>query len=162
MAQLKITQAQATTLTALRTVQPDTDRKAAKKSIFTDIKTQFAIPSGVRLKVEVDNRASLDYLVLKDKVTGRELVGAYGTDKLVFIGVAPAPTTAPVAPTSTARFSTAVQPALQVRRIAVSLLLGIVRDGGDGDDATLPAGAPALADDGTLLDNQDGFVYFKA
>ncbi len=65
----KISPAQATSIVLARRHANDTDRKAVKKEIFTQLRAQFGITSDIKLKVEVDNPSSPDYLVLKNKVT---------------------------------------------------------------------------------------------
>lgn len=59
----QLTQAQANYLKTIRTMSDD-DRKALKKDLFTIVKDKFGIPSEHKLKVEVDNASSPDYLVL--------------------------------------------------------------------------------------------------
>lgn len=162
MAQLKITVAQAAVLIGLRTLAgvDDSTRKAEKKAVFAAIREQFNIPRSVKLKVEIDDRHSPAYLVLKDKTTGADLVGFDG----LYMGIAT--NSAP-----TARFSTGgavTRPSTGFSRVAISTLLEVLRNEIDLDtsdveeDVTLPAGAPTPSADGLLLDNQEGYAYFVA
>lgn len=66
---IKITLAQANALRALRALKTsDKDGyKAARSTVFANIRQQFGIPDSVVLKVEVDNAASPDYLVVKGR-----------------------------------------------------------------------------------------------
>lgn len=59
----QLTQAQANYLKAIRNMA-DNDRKSLKADLFTIVKDKFGIPSEHKLKVEVDNVSSPDYLVL--------------------------------------------------------------------------------------------------
>lgn len=172
MAQLKITSTQAAILIGLRSLaQTDSNRKQAKKDLFNSLRTQFSIPANVKLKVEIDDRASPDYLVLKDRASGRELVGTGYPLRYSHVAPAPAPVTGQTlgyagqpATQDTARFSVAGAQSSGVKSVAVSALLTALRDGDylDFDDDTLPAGAPALSDDQVLLDNQTGKLFFLA
>lgn len=175
MAQIKITASAAATLRALRNLSTDNpDRKAAKKDIFNTLRNQFRIPQNIKLKVEIDDTAAADFLVVKDKTTGRELVATDG----VYSGLAtPVPTvTASVTPATQApaaitdgRFAvaTGADVTQTVNRISVANLLAALRDDYSAHDSAevdvdLPAGAPALRNDQVLVDNQEGFVYFLA
>lgn len=174
MAQIKISASAAATLRALRNLPADsTDRKTAKKDIFNTLRNQFAIPQNVKLKVEIDNTTAADFLVVKDKTTGRDLAATDGC----YTGLAPLPVptvTASVSPATPApatdgRFSVATGAGVTqtTNRISVANLLNVLRDGGYAaddveDDVNLPAGAPALRNDQVLVDNQEGFVYFLA
>lgn len=163
MAQLKITAVQAATLVALRSLPADSaDRKAAKKGVYDAARAAFGIPADVKLKVEIDDRASPDFLVLKDKATGRELVGnSLGK----FSHIAPAPVTpslaaATPAPAADSRF-TASAGGLKVIRKAV--LMDLLRDAyadGDAMDTTALPGMPGVPVGGLVLDNQTGDLYF--
>jgi hypothetical protein len=66
--QAKITATQAATLIATRGYS-DADRKATKRALFAAVRAQYNIPTSVKLKVEVDDTSSPDYLVLKNKHT---------------------------------------------------------------------------------------------
>lgn len=174
MAQLKITPAQATTFRALRGLTTP-DAKATRKGIWNAIRAQFSIPSTLKLKVEEDPAVD-SYLVLKDKVTGRELIGVSSATStgLRYTQVAPPPaapqpavqgTTIGAAAQSTARFSVATDSnasTAPVVGVSVAQLLELLRDADIGIPSALPDGAPTLTGDAVLLDNADAILYFRA
>lgn len=53
-------------------------QKDANIRIFKSIKDKYGIPSNKMLKVEIDKSSNPDYLVLKDKETGRPFEDIYG------------------------------------------------------------------------------------
>lgn len=67
--QAKLTATQAATIIAARGYSTS-DRRATKNRVFAEAKAAFGIPASVKLKAEVDDTSSPDYLVLKDKNTG--------------------------------------------------------------------------------------------
>lgn len=159
MAQLKITAVQAATLVALRSLPADSaDRKAAKKGVFASIRDTFGIPADVKLTVEVDDRASPAYLVLKQKGTGFELVGVDGRFSHV---ATPAPAQVPAAAPDTGSRFTASSGGLKVIRKADLMdLLRMAYDDGDAMDTTALPGMPGVPVGGLVLDNQTGDLYF--
>jgi hypothetical protein len=168
MAHLKLTHMQAITLKGIRTVTPDRERKDLKKAAFSDIKTRLGIPASTRLTVEIDDTSSPDYLVLKQKGSGHKLLadaaGRYAGVDVPAPVVPPAPAVQPASsPAADSRFTSANPTGL--KKIGRVALLGILRDYGDGDISdvqAIPQGMPALAQDGLVLDNQTGDLYFRA
>lgn len=167
MAHLKLTLAQAATLITLRSL-PSTDagRKDAKKGVFDAIRSAFGIPADVKLKVEIDDRASPDYLVLKDKTSGHKLLAnALGK----YAGRDIPPVTVPVAPGSTVpaaqtagRFSVSSSGVKVINKATLMCLLADAFDDGDASVAAgVPAGMPSVPIGGLVLDNQTGDLYFN-
>lgn len=76
MAHAKLSLAQAKSLVLARTHATDTDRKAIKKELFSQVKNTFGIPDNYRLTVETSNTASADYLAIK--VSTKSKVGTPG------------------------------------------------------------------------------------
>lgn len=65
----KLTQAQASFLKTIRSMQ-DAQRKELKRTLFAAVKSTFGIPDDHKLKVEIDNVLSSDYLVIKRSKDG--------------------------------------------------------------------------------------------
>lgn len=72
MAFAKISATHRDLLITLRTVTDTAARKRILKSVFGEIKTTLGIPEKHRLKVELDNTSSPDYMVLIRKRTGEK------------------------------------------------------------------------------------------
>lgn len=88
MAYATLSQAQARLLTQVRTLSPEA-RSEIRKDIFAIAKERFGIPTEHRLRVEVDDTASPDYLVLIRKATTQ----AYPLDATGrWVDAAPLPT----------------------------------------------------------------------
>lgn len=72
---LKITPAQAAAIIATRDAYDEKTRKRRKAAIFAQIKAEHGLRSSQKIKFEIDNVHSPDYLVIKDGVTGLRLEG---------------------------------------------------------------------------------------
>jgi hypothetical protein len=72
MAFAKISTPHRDLLIMLRTVQDQSARKRILKNVFGEIKRNLGIPEKHRLKVELDNASSPDYLVLIRKKGGEK------------------------------------------------------------------------------------------
>lgn len=70
---LKISPAQAAALIATRDAHDEKTRKRRKAAIFAEIKAVHGLRSTQKIKFEIDNPNSPDYLVIKDGVTGLRL-----------------------------------------------------------------------------------------
>ena len=68
----KITEDQGARLRGARGL-PSRSASDSKKRVWREIRSQHRIPDGVKLKVEIDNRDSWDFLLLKDKCTNLPL-----------------------------------------------------------------------------------------
>ena len=145
MPRILISASQCATLIGARTLS-DTERKAVKKLTFGAIKSDAGIPSTVKVKVEIDDAGSTDYRVLKDKATGRALMGVDGR----YTGIEPAA----VSPATVV--VQAVSPTVRV--IDQGELLDLLREsdaGAEDDEFVLPEHMDlALGGDGSL--------YFRA
>lgn len=141
------------------------DSKAARKAAWVAVRHSFSIPSGIRLKAEIDNPGSDDYLVLKDADNGLPL---WRMDD----GSVVASATEPVAPTPNqptqdgSRFATTRAASGSVQCISVDDLVKALRgDAGDIGEYTfyprrLPDGFPGVTGDGVVLDTTDRVLYF--
>ena len=106
MANLKITEQQAKDLLAARTLSTS-QRKAAKKRIFADIRRSLGVSNSTKLGVNIVNSSSPRYLCLYDKRT-RNLLSDGVPEPTMSVGnvsqAAPAPVApAPVAPAAVAK-----------------------------------------------------------
>ncbi len=66
MATITITRAQRAALLHSRTLD-DSERKALKAEVFSDLRNTWDIPSTIKLKVEIDDAQHPKYMVLCDK-----------------------------------------------------------------------------------------------
>lgn len=96
----------------------DRSQKRALNSIFAEFKRRYGLPDDIKLKVEIDDRQSPEYLVLKDKRHGTALHELAATPH----AQVPATRSAP-AP---------VQPGLRVGSISLANAQELLR--ADGDD----------------------------
>lgn len=146
------------------------DPKAARKAAWSTIRERLNLPTGIRLKAEVDNSASGDYLVLKCADTGNYLWRT--ADGGVQVS-ATAPTVSDPAPQAArvptgSRFAATAGSAATVLCISVDDLVRVLRDE-DGDEhhndyirqpAQLPAGFPGVTGNGVVLDTTERVLYF--
>lgn len=72
MAFAKITASHRDLLLTIRTITDTAARKRILKNVFAEIKAKYGIPEKHRLKVELDNASSPDYLVMIRKKTGEK------------------------------------------------------------------------------------------
>lgn len=167
---LKINAVTAAILIGLRSLQgvDDTARKAEKKARFAAIRAEFGIPDSVRLKVELDDRSSPDYLVLKDKVTGYTLLAdTYGKYAGINYPVAAAPVVEPQpvadTPADTSRFTIVDPDRLLVinKATLMGYLASAVYDDNAQPPTATPPGMPAVKAGSYVLDNQTGNLYFR-
>lgn len=70
---LQITPAQAAAIIATRDTYDEKTRKRRKAAIFAQIKAEHGLRSTQKIKFEIDNPNSPDYLVIKDGETGLRL-----------------------------------------------------------------------------------------
>lgn len=115
-------------------------QRAAQRQVFADLKRRFGIPANLKLKVELDNRHSPDYLVLKDKRSGEALNELAATPHAQAAPRHPYPGTAQgySAPAP-------VAPGLRLGSISLEDALALLRADGDDNDsyAVATRAAPA-------------------
>lgn len=145
------------------------DPKGARKAVWAVIRRDHDIPDGLRLKVEVDDTGSDDYLALKCADTSQYLWRVLGGGVVVSatnpdVGNDRAPT----AGVSTgSRFASAgQQSADSVMAISVADLLEVLRGDEDADNctfspSTMPHGFPGVTEGGVVLDTADRILYFR-
>ena len=113
-------------------------QRAAQRQVFADLKRRFGIPSNLKLKVELDNRNSPDYLVLKDKRSGEALNELVAT---------PHAQPAPSYPFPSAECAAPPPAAPGVRLGSINLIdaIALLREEGDGYESFANATRPATS-----------------
>lgn len=161
MTKIALTAAQIATLVGARAYPAS--RSAVKKELFASVRSQFGIPSSVKLSVEVDNRNDPLFGVLKDKASGYALLkNAYGR----YVGVdRPVATTAPAVvqqqgSVTVANPASAVATPI-VRKISRASLLQLLRNN-TGHSVANTGSHPVLSNiDSVGLDNSNGDFFFR-
>lgn len=167
MAYLKMTAMAAATLLGARTMDNDT-ASAVRKGVWAAMRDSFSIPKSVKLKAEIDDTDSDDYLVLKDKGSDSPLLA---TSVGQFLAVKQTdvqdygPAVAPVTHASTsARFVISdVDSGYELFKIGRTELLELLR----GDEYSVPvditpAGLSLPNSESIALDASNGDLYFQA
>lgn len=141
--------------------------KSIRRETWDRIRAQHGIPDDIKLKVEIDDGGSPDYLVVKDKRTGNPL-WKLGDGRVVASQTEPAEAASlpDAAPEISGRFAS-VEPTFQsLYGIHVHDLLAALR-GGDAPGEfvfrprTLPTGLPPVSPEGVVLDTVDRVLYFR-
>lgn len=150
------------------------DSKRARKAAWAHIRQDLGVPSGIRLKAEVDNRYIDDYLVLKNADTN-EYLWRLNDGSVVCSRTTPddphvAQTGSVEGGTTNGRFAKAQDGTDGVIMCIdlddlVDALRGDCMEGVD-DHAyrplALPAGFPGVTGNGVVLDTTDRKLYFAA
>jgi hypothetical protein len=145
MPNLKINAEQTARLIGARSLV-DSERKSVKAAVFADIRASMGVPKAMKMKVEIDDKASADYRVLKAKSSGLALYGE--GDRYVGV-VAPTPVAVPVPARSAVGFLDSDD--------LYDLLHGhdseILSD--DAPEVSLPDGV------NVMVDADNGGIYFR-
>ncbi len=128
---IRITETDAQALRATRSSwgSRTKSQRGSQREVFKDLKRRYGIPANLKLKVELDNRHSPDYLVLKDKRSGEAL------NELAATPHAQAPAAAAPAQGTSG--------GVRLGSISMDDALLLLREEGDGYDSHATATRPA-------------------
>lgn len=137
---IRITETDAQALRATRSSwgSRTKSQRGSQREVFKDLKRRYGIPANLKLKVELDNRHSPDYLVLKDKRSGEALNELAATPH----AQAPAPSY-PFPGAQRAAPAQGTSGGVRLGSISMDDALSLLREEGDSYDSHATATRPA-------------------